>query len=162
MRMRAQSTLILLVCESCRRLGLGVTVVVARLIWRGVAVISSRRPGLVRVRLLLPLIHGKRRRGRQPWRCSSAVRVVVQQAVAVVQPEEHKASHPLTMRSGILRGASDSRTRRSQSRGIRRPLSRGGCSWVDPALRGRLLSVWLAIWRSVVGDGSFGCSLFSA
>lgn len=61
MRMRAHSTLILLVCEARGRLGLGVAVVVARhlrLRWWGVAVISSRGPGLVRVGLL-PLIHAE-------------------------------------------------------------------------------------------------------
>jgi len=63
--MCAHSTLVLLICEARRRLrlslslSLSVTVVVARhlrLRWWGVAVISSRGPGLVRIGLA-PLVH---------------------------------------------------------------------------------------------------------
>lgn len=59
--MCAGSTLILLVCEAGGRLSLSVAVVVARhlrLSWWGVAVISSRGPGLVRIGLA-PLIHAE-------------------------------------------------------------------------------------------------------
>lgn len=61
--MCAYSTLVLLVCEARWRLSLSLSdaVIVARhlrLRWWGVAVISSRGPGLVRIGLA-PLIHGE-------------------------------------------------------------------------------------------------------
>jgi len=55
----ANSALVLLICKSRWRLGLRVAVVISRhlrLIWRGVAVVPSRRSRRVRIRLL-PLIH---------------------------------------------------------------------------------------------------------
>jgi hypothetical protein len=59
--MRSHPSLILLVGKPCWRLGLCVAVVVSCdrcLVWWGVAVVSSRRAGRVRVGLL-PLIHGE-------------------------------------------------------------------------------------------------------
>ena len=59
--MGSDSTLVLLVREACWRLCLRIAVVFSRavrLAWRGIAVVSSRGPGGVRVRLL-PLIHSE-------------------------------------------------------------------------------------------------------
>lgn len=59
--MWAYSTLILLVGKTCWRLCLRVAVVFSRavrLAWWGIAVVSSRGPGRVRVGLL-PLIHNE-------------------------------------------------------------------------------------------------------
>jgi len=59
--MCADATLILLVGKTGWRLRLGVAVVVSRVVrlaWRGIAVVSSRGPGGVRVGLL-PMIHSK-------------------------------------------------------------------------------------------------------
>jgi hypothetical protein len=55
LRMRAHSTLILVVYESYWRLGLRIAVVISRhwgLVWWGVAVVSSRRPGRIREGLI--------------------------------------------------------------------------------------------------------------
>ena len=55
LRMRAHSSLILVVYESCWGLGLSIAVVISRhwrLVWWGVAVVSSRRSGRARERLI--------------------------------------------------------------------------------------------------------------
>jgi hypothetical protein len=59
--MWSYASLILLVGKACWRLCLRIAVVVScavRLAWWGIAVVSSRGPGGVRVRLL-PLIHSE-------------------------------------------------------------------------------------------------------
>jgi hypothetical protein len=59
--MRSYSTLILLISKACRRLCLRVAVIFSRavrLTWWGIAVVSSRGPGRVRIGLL-PLIHNE-------------------------------------------------------------------------------------------------------
>lgn len=88
MRMCADPTLILLVSKTSWRLRLRVAVVVSRAVslacW-GVAVVSSRRPGRVRVGLL-PLIHSESG-------VLGTERVALQAGLSTAKLEKHKMSY---------------------------------------------------------------------
>ena len=106
--MRTNPTLILLVREACWRLRLRIAVVFSRavrLAWWGIAVVSSRRTGGVRV-WLLPLIHSESA-------CAKAALGTGRTASPARLLGAKLRSTRVALAEGRFRSTSESRTRRN-------------------------------------------------